>query len=117
MNQSIIKDISYFFSAKFTAKEVMAQAWFAAKTIAKENNISSKSIFSLCLKAAWKQVVVKVCVESGFKSRQLLAKNKFTFNAESKLWIREMSRNEARDVITHALMRITLEAKITIKFS
>jgi hypothetical protein len=95
----------------------MSQAWFAAQTIAKENGISSKSIFSLCLKAAWKQVVVKVCVENGFKSRQLLATNKFNFDEISKLWIREMTRKEARDVITHDLMRITSESKITIKFA
>lgn len=99
MNASIQNDIRFFLSAKITAKEVMATAWMIAKQVSKDHNISSKSIFSLCLKAAWKQVVVIVSIKNSYEARQLLAKNKFTYNKESKLWIREVLRTQVAQLI------------------
>lgn len=123
MNASIQNDIRHFLSAKITAKEVMATAWMIAKQVSKDHNISSKSIFSLCLKAAWKQVVVIVKVKNGYSCRHILASSKFTFDKATKLWIREVLRTQVAQLINVEIKRAfykhvdsTLDASYSVSF-
>lgn len=75
--------------------EVMQEAWYLAKLVASEFEISPKALLSAALKRVWKAVRVVVSISNAYEKRASLAKAGFKFNENSKVWQKEMTRQDA----------------------
>lgn len=75
--------------------EVMQEAWYLAKLIASEFQLSPKALLSAALKRVWKAVRVRVSIKNAYEKRAALAKIGFTFNEKTKAWEKEMTRQDA----------------------
>ena len=76
-------------------KTVMSEAWYIAKLVATEYEVSPKALLSAALKRVWNEVRVKVSISNAYDKRTSLAKIGFTFNADTKTWEKEMKRKES----------------------
>lgn len=86
-HESVRNDIS--------VKTVMSEAWYIAKLIASEYQVSSKALLSAALKRVWQEVRVRVEISNSYEKRASLAKIGFTFNETTKAWEKEMKRKES----------------------
>lgn len=75
--------------------EVMQEAWYLAKLIASEFQLSPKALLSAALKRVWKAVRVRVSIKNAYEKRAALAKIGFTFNEKTKAWEKEMLKAES----------------------